>query len=490
MITRSYDAVIVHPSPGALASAAILAASGLQVLVIERPEDTSEPGRYRFPNHRRILAGLGGGKWLPQALREIQVHPRDIKTMRRSAPLFQVVDPHHRVDVHFDGGQFIDDLAREFGRERALAANNLLARLEEAAERHVESIGTSLSEQTSVGLLGRIGLSKISWTEPRESSEYAVSLRQVAEEEGVDDELLRFVTAPLALLSGASDPLAEVGLGRVGIVLMSALDGIYQDPENPDAFDTLMRKRVEGIKVDITSDDQPQEFGVGWGRLKEIRFAGRQQPVRAESLITGDDPSLLSQWLDGAAADEYSAAGLDLVPTHFLHSLRLGIADGVVPEGMCDHVFLLAEPDSDGPDCMLLSLTPEGSRAAPEGCRALTVSCRLPLELAEDNRGLDEASKRMLERVKALVPYLQDYIEVIHIPRTGSRSEANPFPVDPRPVAFATPEGSRRNALLALPHRNVFYCGRGALPYLGLDGEVIAGMAVARLAAQVIRKGR
>ena len=491
MITRSYDAVIVHPSPGALAAAAIVAAKGLQVLVLARAEDAPPKGKYRFPNHRRILAGIGGGKWLPQALREIQVHPRDIKSMRRSDPLFQVVDPRHRVDVHFDGGEYIQDIGREFGPQAAIAANNLLARLEEAAERYVEAVGTSLYEETNVGFFGRIGLSKISWSEPPEPSATAISLRQAAEEEGVDEALLRFIAAPLYLLSGSADPLGEPGLGRTGVVLMSALDGIYQDPDNPDAFDTLMRRRVEGIKVDIASeeDDPPEEIVLGWGRLKEIRFVGREQPVRAEALITGDDPALLTRWMEGNSGDEYSAASLDLVPSHFLHSLRLGVAEEVVPVGMCDHVFLVSDSD-EGPDCTLLSLTPEGSTGAPPGRRALTVSCRLPLELADDVRGLDAASKAMLERVKELMPFLERFIEVIHIPRIGQRGEDNPFPVDPHPVAFTPPEGGRRSPGLALPHRNVFYCGRGALPHLGLDGEVMAGMAVARLAQQVIRKGK
>ena len=491
MITRAYDAVIVHPSPGALAAAAMLAAKGLQVLVLERPEDVYPAGKYRFPNHRRILAGIGGSKFLPTALREIQVHPQDVKSMQRSDPLFQVVNPSHRVDVHYDGGLFVGDLSRQFGDHAALAGNNLLARLEEAAERYAEAVGTSLSEETNVGFFSRIGLSKISWAEPAEPGGMAITLEQAAQEEGVDPALLRFLTAPLYLLSGSADPLAETGLGRAGLVLMSALDGIYQDPDNPDAFDTLMRRRVEGIKVDITADDQPEELVVGWGRLREIRFAGRDQPVRAECLITGDDPQLLSRWLNGTAADEYSAAGLDLVPTHFLHSLRLGIADDVVPVGMCDHVFLIsAEGPTEGSDCMLLSMTPRDSSGAPEGRRALTVSCRLPLEYVDDARALDAASRAMLERIKELIPYLERYIEVIHLPQRGARTDTNPYPVDPRPVAFSTSGKSHRAVNLTLPHRNVFYCGRGALPFLGLDGEVIAGMAVARLAQQVLRKGK
>ena len=490
MITRSYDAVIVFPSPGSFTAAAMLGAQGKQVLVVEPPRP-AQSARYRFPNHRRILAGINGGVWLPQALREIQVHPKDVQSLRRSAPLFQVVDPSHRMDVPAEAGDLATELAREFGSRAAAATTNLLSRLEDAGTAHAAAIATSLSEKTQVGLLGRIGVTKIAWSEPKESPDAAVSLRQAAEEEEVPEDALRFVTAPLFLLSGVADPLDQLSVARAGILLMGALDGLYQDPAAPDAFDGLLRRRVEGIKVDITSEEQPEELVFGWGRLREIRFAGRKQPVRAESLILGADPALLEPWLSGTPADEYSAASLELVPTHFLHSLRLGVADEVIPEAMSDHVMLVSpESAMEGPDCMLLSQTPADSEGAPAGRRAMTVSCRLPREMAEDSRQLDEASKAMLERVKELIPYLERYLEVIHIPQPGEASGSNPFPVDPRPVVFSSGDRPRRSAGLTLPHRNVFYCGRGAVPALGLDGEVMAGMAVARLAAQVIRKGR
>lgn len=490
MITRSYDAVVVHPSPGAFTAAALLAAKGHQVLVVERPDEPAPTGRYRFPNHRRPVAGIAEGPWLPQALREIQVHPQDVRALRRSEPLYQVVTPEHRLDVLPEGERMVAELRREFGPARAVAANNLLARLEEATDRYMEAIAAALGEQTQGSFWSRIGVRKMSFAEPPEPAETDVTLFEAAEQEGVPEPLMHALGAPMALLSSIPDPYRELGLGRAGLLLMGALDGLYQDPEIPDAFQGMMRRRVEGLKVDITRDDQPEELVIGWGRLKEIRFAGRKQPVRAESLITGEDPAELAGWLKESLADQYSAAGLDLVPTHVMHSLRLGITDDVVPVGMCDHVFLLDdEVTLEGPGCLLISLTPRGSKAAPPKRRAMTVSCRLPREILEDAHQLELASKAMLARVKELMPYLERYIEVVHIPQRGPRTDANPFPIDPRPVTFAA-AGDRHSAGLTLPHRNLFYCGRGALPSLGLEGEVLAGMAVARLASQVIRKGK
>jgi len=456
--------------------------------VVEHPDEPAHGGRYRFPNHRRPVAGIADGPWLPQALREIQVHPQDIRSLKRSEPLYQVVTPGHRLDVLPEGDALVAELTREFGPRAATAGNNLLSRLEEAAAGYLEAITGSLDEQTNVGFWNRIGVRKMSFAEPPEPQETDLPLTEAAEQEGVEPGLLHALAVPLTLLSSIPDPYQELGLGRAGLLLMGALDGLYQDPENPDAFRGMMRRRVEGLKVDITRDDQPEALEIGWGRLKSVRFAGREQPVRAESLITGEDPAELAQWMKEGPAEQYDAAGLDLVPTHVLHSLRLGISDEVVPRGMCDHVFLLQdEVTLEGPGCLLLSLTPQGSRAAPAKRRAMTVSCRLPRETIEDAHQLEQASKLMLAKVKELMPYLERYIEVLHLPQRGPRTDANPFPVDARPVSFA---GAERRLGLTLPHRNLFYCGRGALPSLGLDGEVLAGMAVARLAAQVIRKGK
>lgn len=494
MITRSYDAVIVGPSAGSLTAAALLAARGLQVLAVDRREGRPAAGRYTFPSHTRPVMGFEGGTLLPAVLRALQVHPREMRLLRRARPGYQVISPRHRIDVHADADALYAELERELPAELPALAR-FLSRAEEAGEAYAQRLLASAQAAGQLRWWHRVGLGRMPWSPPLPGG--GPTFVEAARQEGMGDEGLRFLLAQVRPFSWVEGP-GDLPLPMAAIPLMASFDGWFTDPDEPDAFQAMLRRRVEGLKVDLLSEPDPEEVIARWRRVRELRFSTRPEPVSTSALILGMAPESLAPALSERAGAAYRAASAVLRATRFRYSLYLGLRKEVVPVGMGDHAIFCARDDEpvEGVNCLLISLSAEDQiGVAPEGCRAMTVSADLPLAEAADPGALDARAREMLTRVKELVPFLERYLEVLHIPRPGPVGQENPLPVDATPAVFAGDPGAARLPTFGgmgvhLPHRNAFYAGRASMPALGIEGEVLSGMVVDRLVKAVLPRKR
>ena len=77
MITRSYDALVVHPSPGALIAAAMLARDGMSVVVLEDEPTNLGAGSFRLQRHAPPITGFGEGMLVSRTLRTLKFHPHE-----------------------------------------------------------------------------------------------------------------------------------------------------------------------------------------------------------------------------------------------------------------------------------------------------------------------------------------------------------------------------------------------------------------------------
>ncbi len=489
MITRSYDAVCLRPGGGALTAAALLAARGRQVLVVERPEILPQVGRYLFPTHHRPILGFEGGLLLPSILKALQVHPRELRLLQRARPSHQVLLPRHRVDIHADPDAFSAEMTREFGAEAGVLAR-FLSRVEGGAEACANGLLGSAASAGQLRWWHRLGFGKIPWNPP--AVEASPTFAEAARQDGVTGAPWRFLLAQLRSFSGVDQP-ENLPLPYAGIPLMAGFDGWFIDAEEPNAFRALLRRRMEGLKVDFLTEADPDEAIASFRAVKELRFPSRREPVSTSTLILGEDPWDMASRLPERGGRGYRDLQGRLQPTRFRYSIYLGLRKEVVPVGMADHSLWVPRDEEEvaGINCLTLSLTPEGSGRAPEGCRGMTISAQLPLEQAEDGPALAEVGKQMLERVRELIPFLDDHLEGLHLPSPGTPSQDRPIPIDSRPSHYSLPGGPLRlpsagGMGVHLPHRNVFYAGPASLPALGLEGEALAGMVVDRLAAAVL----
>lgn len=174
-----------------------------------------------------------------------------------------------------------------------------------------------------------------------------------------------------------------------------------------------------------------------------------------------------------------------ITPSHVMIPLFLGIREKVVPVGMKDlliSILDLERPYRDG-NVLFLSLSPKGDETqAPEGHRTLTVESLMEAEQWEKTPWVDFQSN-VLNHLYHLFPFLESHIDFIdhqwareNIPRWSYSHFLYRTTSD-----FDWREGVVPVNLL----KNVYFVGKENFPYLGIEGEIFAGLMVAQ---QILKK--
>jgi hypothetical protein len=172
-------------------------------------------------------------------------------------------------------------------------------------------------------------------------------------------------------------------------------------------------------------------------------------------------------------------------PLYVMIPIFLGIREKVIPVGMKDlliSILDLEKPYQDG-NVLFLSLSPKGDETqAPEGNRALTVESLMGIEQWEKTLLVDY-QRSILKHLYSLFPFLESHIDFIdfqwaieNIPR-WSYSHF---------LYGATSDFDWRGGVVPVKLlKNVYFVGKENFPYLGVEGEVFAGLMVAQ---QILKK--
>ena len=167
-------------------------------------------------------------------------------------------------------------------------------------------------------------------------------------------------------------------------------------------------------------------------------------------------------------------------PSHLIIPIFLGIHEKVIPVGMKDLLVSISDmgkPDGNG-NVLFLSLSPKGDESqAPSGRRALLVEGLMDLEGWNQN-SLVEYQSAVMKHLKHLIPFLEHHIEFIDLRWAGEQIPKISYPhfIYETDSAFQWREG------LIPPKisKNHFFVGKENFPFLGLEGELLAGLMIGK----------
>ena len=489
MITRSYDALITHPSPGALIAAAMLARDGMSVVVLEGSQVDQSAGSFRFQRHAPPVTGFGEGMLLSRALGSLKFHPHELQSLRRSSPGLQVITSRHRLNIPNNDQGLVDELAREYP-EDFYEFKRIIEVSQASASSFAEALETAVDEAGQTGLFHTLGLARPTWNPPLPPKDVP-TWGEFIDGSDLSPEGRALITALLRPFCSL-DVVDELPLPVAGLQLRSALDGVYSDPSEEHGFYRMLLRRVRAMRVDVVPDKIAQFTG-NRRRVSGVVFEESNEEMPVELVVTGGDPEdLLDLLPKGHKA--YDRVLSRLAPSHFRYSIYLGVASEVVPADLAEQAILLDPTDPSGAGTILMTTTPAGSPMAPDGFRSITLSTQVAYE--EDGStptNLDSLAGKMMDRAKWLMPYLERNLEMLQVPTSLEPTDDNPITLDSSPVAYTPAIDPSEDPVAAglgvfLPHRNLFCAGPAAFPTLGLSGEVLAGQLVERLGMAGVKK--
>jgi len=225
--------------------------------------------------------------------------------------------------------------------------------------------------------------------------------------------------------------------------------------------------------------DRVEKVEISWRKGQTLSLDGDRRVFRSNSLIVN---SSLHQILSSL---EKKGKGLlkwheRIKPLYVMIPIFLGIREKVIPLGMKDLLVSILDhekPYQDG-NVLFLALSPKGDETqAPEGNRALTVESLMGIEQWEKTLLVD-SQHGVLKHLYHLFPFLENHIDFIdfqwaskNIPRWSYSHFLYRATSD-----FDWREGVVPVKLL----KNVYFIGKENFPYLGVEGEILAGLMVAQ----------
>ena len=206
----------------------------------------------------------------------------------------------------------------------------------------------------------------------------------------------------------------------------------------------------------------------GDGRIFRSNFLIFNSPLHRLSNLLGKKGRLLSKWRERIA------------PRYVLIPLFLGIREKVVPVGMRDLLVSILELNKpyEGGNLLFLGLSQKGDETeAPDGRRALTVESLMnPKKWDPDS--FAEHQKGVMKHLNHLFPFLEENIEFTNWDWANKQFSCWSYPHFHYETTsdFQWREGVVPNRI----SKKFYFIGKENFPYLGMEGEILSGLIVAR----------
>ena len=464
------EVIVLGSGLGGLVAGALLSIKRHSVLLLKERGDASffARGGYRFVpfsnfSERRLKISLL--RKVSQAL-NLPLPGLGPEKGEKKRVAFQVILPKARIDLFCQPSLFRREWNREFPKEvdrveefyaQLRRLRNLLGR-EKTREDLFPLQSRSLTKRFfSFGSFSGNGTEKRLSQFSREFQEFIqlqlLSLGSLFSE-GAPASLMAY------LLSGdeLGDVISEIDLERVKKGLL----------------ESFLQSGGEMVEI-----ERVEKVEKGWRKGFALTVAGDKGVFQCKNLIVSSPLHPLSNLL-GKMKKRLLRWTQKIRPRYLLFPIFLGIHERVIPVGMKDllvSIFDMEKP-YEGGNVLLLSLSQKGDETeAPEGKRALTVQCLIPYEkLNEDS--FTELEKEVARHLEQLIPFFAKHMEFIDLGWGKEQISRWSYPH----FLYEVPSGLnwRDGTVPCRIWRDLYFAGKENFPYLGIEGEILSGMTVAK----------
>jgi phytoene dehydrogenase-like protein len=261
-----------------------------------------------------------------------------------------------------------------------------------------------------------------------------------------------------------------------------------------DGLVKLLIDQIIGQGGDLHPRQRLAEIIVEKKRIAGIRVAGHEEMIGCKLVLTDLTPNEMSSMIKPSVWTKRFRALVDKSPSvRCGYALNLGVDREVVPAGLAS-TALLSLGDGLGSELLRIEQIPQKDK----GKAALHISCVIP-DGQEQMVETGELRDSILDRVRWLVPFLDNHLKVLHSPFDGfgpldltgtGEGSAPPVPhpeeVD-RWLLHPPPVGGVLG-VENLPHRTgikgLIMSGNQVVSGLGIEGQFIAAWGAARIACK------
>ncbi len=484
MTTNYYDVVVIGMELGPLAAGALLARRGFRVLVVGQnaPRDhypcfgytcTRRPFLFvaaQSPVARRVVDELSIGQLLQH-------------TLHAPTPAFQVVLPRARVDVFQDPEQTKAELRREFPEDAASVGEAF------------STIGRINGEIDKL-MANDLVVPPESFMEKREFARAEVQdpFRTEAQSDyqfecGRADGFDAFLRAPVRFETAGTEPLPPLVRFRQ---MAGWLFDCHAVTDGRDGLRSLLIDQIVGQGGDLHPRHRVAEIAVKKGRVTGVRMAGREEMTGCQVVLTDLSSKELSTLVPPNAWTKRFRQLVDNSPEPVLgYAINLGVTPAVVPAGLAGTSFI-SFGGGLGDELLRVEQVPQQE----ENRAVLHVSCIVERG-AEETIHTGALRDSILDRMRWLVPFLDNHLKIIHSPFDGfgpidlsgdAEGDAPPIP-HPEEVPrwlIRPPVGHGTLGIENSPHRSgikgLLMAGGQVVSGLGTEGELLAAWGAARIA--------
>jgi hypothetical protein len=466
--------VVLGGDLAATVAGAVLAHRGFRVLVAGvSVEERYSVGPYMLP--RAPLAFVGAES---PALRRVVGELNLVQILRRrlepNRPAFQLILPDHRIDVG-------DGVSAEIARELPDALADF-----EAGSARIAEISTALESILGQDLIlppdgfwDRRDASRVGARLPDDAADLAAPL-------AADHPLRAVDRLPAAFAADLSAP------GAVATARLSDLHrrGTFRLDGGRQGLRALLLDRLRTHSGEVRPDLQARAIQVRRGRVAGVSFDGQDEAVGCTHVLCGMGADRVAALLDGESVPRRLADAAAIAPSHHRYHLHLVAPLDALPDALGRLAFAVRDPAAplEGANALALHLADGYGQHAVLSVEALATDAT-PTALAVLRR-------EILLHLDALLPFVERHLLLVHSPHDGLPAERTSEPHAATPSVAMDPvwrfAGPRALGVSGVPHatgvRNLLLASRQLLPGLGLEGELQAGWAAARLVLARERK--